>query len=53
MQGVLNGIAAVLPSMLERRAGDIINISSGASSSSSSSSLPVSLRLFLLDEDGV
>ena len=30
IKGVLNGIAAVLPSMRERKAGDIINISSDA-----------------------
>eukprot|EP00011_Vannellida_sp_DIVA3-517-6-12_P006160 CAMPEP_0114616952 /NCGR_PEP_ID=MMETSP0168-20121206/6949_1 /TAXON_ID=95228 ORGANISM="Vannella sp., Strain DIVA3 517/6/12" /NCGR_SAMPLE_ID=MMETSP0168 /ASSEMBLY_ACC=CAM_ASM_000044 /LENGTH=242 /DNA_ID=CAMNT_0001828077 /DNA_START=17 /DNA_END=741 /DNA_ORIENTATION=- len=30
VKGVLNGIAAVLPSMLERDAGDIVNISSDA-----------------------
>ena len=29
IKGVLNGVGAVLPSMVERKAGDIINISSG------------------------
>lgn len=30
LQGVLNGIGAVLPPMLERGKGDIVNISSGS-----------------------
>lgn len=30
VQGVLNGVAAVLPGMTERGKGDIVNISSGA-----------------------
>jgi NADP-dependent 3-hydroxy acid dehydrogenase YdfG len=30
IKGVLNGIAAVLPKMLERKSGDIVNISSDA-----------------------